>query len=156
LPKAPEERPITVKKAARRLRSVLQECGAPRIIDYWSLDTEGSELTILKSFPFDAYCVLTIEHNRFSVRDEIRAFLEARGYWWVRDMGIDDCYVRARICPRDRGEAAPGIGELSVPAFWSRPGGMSFWSPLRSPSPTGSRRADSTTLDKHTARCPNR
>jgi FkbM family methyltransferase len=95
LPKDPEGRPSTVKKAARTLRSVLQECGAPRIIDYWSLDTEGSELTILKSFPFDAYSfrVLTIEHNGFSVRDEIRAFLEARGYWRVRDMGIDDCYV---------------------------------------------------------------
>ena len=101
MPKDPEGRPITVKKAAHTLRSVLWECGAPRIIDDWSLDTEGSELTILKSFPFDTYSfrVLTIEHNRFSVRDEIGAFLEARGYWRARDMGIDDCYVTREDLP---------------------------------------------------------
>ena len=46
---------MTAKKIARTLRSVLRECEAPPIIDYWSLDTEGSELTLLKSFPFDDY-----------------------------------------------------------------------------------------------------
>jgi hypothetical protein len=37
----------------------------PPVIDYWSLNTEGSEFAILKSFPFDEYSfrVLTVEHN---------------------------------------------------------------------------------------------
>jgi len=87
--------PPTVQKKARTLRSVLYEAAAPAIIDYWSLDTEGSEFAILKSFPFDEYHfrVLTVEHNDASVRDYIREFLEGRGYARVRALGIDDGYV---------------------------------------------------------------
>ncbi|MFJ7157404.1 FkbM family methyltransferase [Streptomyces sp. NPDC101118] len=94
--------PPTVPKTARTIRSVLDQCRAPAVIDYWSLDTEGSELALLRSFPFDAYSfrVLTVEHNWLPVRTEIRAFLEARGYVWAQEAGCDDCYVRADI-PRD-------------------------------------------------------
>jgi FkbM family methyltransferase len=81
--------------AARSIRSILREHRVPRVIDYWSLDTEGSELSILRSFPFDEHLirVLTVEHNETAVRGEIRALLEAHGYRWVRSLGIDDCYV---------------------------------------------------------------
>jgi len=86
---------LTVEKPARTIRSVLRTCGAPSVIDYWSLDTEGSELTLLRSFPFDEYQVrmLTVEHNHSSVREEIRAFLEGRGFRRVVSLGIDDGYV---------------------------------------------------------------
>jgi FkbM family methyltransferase len=96
LPEDGRGRPPTVRKAARTIRSVLREFGAPRVIDYWSLDTEGSELTILKSFPFDEYAfrVLTVEHNRLPVRESIRKFLETRGYRRIRAIEIDDGYVR--------------------------------------------------------------
>jgi FkbM family methyltransferase len=88
-------KPGTVQKTAKTIRSVLRECNAPSVIDYWSLDTEGSELAILKSFPFDEYSfrVLTVEHNWLPVRKEIRQFLERKGYVLKREMGIDDCYV---------------------------------------------------------------
>jgi hypothetical protein len=88
-----------VQKAARTVRSVLREAGAPPIIDYWSLDTEGSELTILKSFPFDEYSfrVLTVEHNRLPIREEIRGFLESRRYRRIRAIEIDDCYVKDEL-----------------------------------------------------------
>jgi FkbM family methyltransferase len=88
-------RPATVKKVARRLRSVLKECEAPSVIDYWSLDTEGSEFTILKSFPFDEYSfrVITVEHNWLPLRTQIRDFLESRGYHLIKALGCDDCYV---------------------------------------------------------------
>ncbi|GAP50256.1 FkbM family methyltransferase [Streptomyces azureus] len=88
--------PRTVRKPTRTIRSVLDTCGAPPVIDYWSLDTEGSELTLLLSFPFDAYSfrVMTVEHNWLPVRSRIRAFLESHGYVWVREAGCDDCYVR--------------------------------------------------------------
>jgi hypothetical protein len=87
--------PLPVRKQARTLRSVLREAGAPAIIDYWSLDTEGSELSILRSFPFDEFRfrVLTVEHNCRPVREELRQYLEGRGYTRVRDLGIDDGYV---------------------------------------------------------------
>jgi hypothetical protein len=85
----------TVPKPARTIRSVLDECAAPRVIDYWSLDTEGSELAILRSFPFDQYAfrVLTVEHNWGVARGAIRGFLESRGYAHSAALGLDDCYV---------------------------------------------------------------
>jgi hypothetical protein len=84
-----------VSKPARTIRSVLREHAAPRIIDYWSLDTEGSELALLRSFPFDEYSVrvLTVEHNLTPARERIRDVLERRGYRRVRALGIDDGYV---------------------------------------------------------------
>lgn len=90
-----DSRPPTTRKQARTLRSVLREAAAPPVIDYWSLDTEGSELAILRSFPFEAYRVrvLTVEHNDAPVREDLRAYLESRGYTRVRALGIDDAYV---------------------------------------------------------------
>jgi len=92
----PEGAPApTVTKPARTIRSVLRQAGAPRVIDYWSLDTEGSELALLRSFPFDEYRVrvLTVEHNDSSAREPIREFLESRGYTRVAVLGIDDGYA---------------------------------------------------------------
>jgi FkbM family methyltransferase len=88
-------KPATVLRPTRTILSVLKEYAAPPIIDYWSLDTEGSELAILKSFPFHEYSfrVLTVEHNRLPVRYAIREFLEERGYRLVRELDIDDCYL---------------------------------------------------------------
>ncbi len=87
--------PPTVRKPARTLRSLLHEFDAPPVVDYWSLDTEGSELPILRSFPFDEYSVrvLTVEHNWTGARQEIRQFLESKDMCCVRDLGIDDGYV---------------------------------------------------------------
>jgi FkbM family methyltransferase len=87
--------PVTTTKSARTVRSVLQEAGAPPTIDYWSLDTEGSELAILKSFPFDEYSlrVLTIEHNWLPAREHIRVFLAGMGYQRIKALHVDDCYV---------------------------------------------------------------
>lgn len=87
--------PPTVRKQACTLRSILQRAGAPRVIDYWSLDTEGSELAILRSFPFDTYHfrTLTVEHNNLTAREAIHAFLATRGYIRVRSLGIDDAYM---------------------------------------------------------------
>jgi FkbM family methyltransferase len=91
--------PTVITRPAQSVRSLLHASGAPPVIDYWSLDTEGSELRILKAFPFDEYAfrVLTVEHNRFAVRSDIRRFLEARGYRWVAELGCDDAYVADRL-----------------------------------------------------------
>ncbi len=89
-------RPQTTLKQARTVRSVLDEFDAPRVIDYWSLDTEGSELAILRSFPFDRYRVrvLTVEHNNWHpARNDICAFLETKGFRRVRTLIVDDAYV---------------------------------------------------------------
>ncbi|WP_158817981.1 FkbM family methyltransferase [Methylocapsa sp. S129] len=87
---------VTVRKRCRLPESVLRECGAPSVIDYWSLDTEGSELAILESFPFETYScrVITVEHNRKPVRQRIRDCLFEHGYRHVAAFGIDDCYAK--------------------------------------------------------------
>ncbi len=72
------------------------QAGAPPVIDYWSLDVEGSELRLLKSFPFDAYTfdTLTVEHNNLPVRRAIRSFMESVGFEYLTTLAIDDCYAR--------------------------------------------------------------
>jgi FkbM family methyltransferase len=64
------------------LRDLLAKHGAPRDIDYISIDTEGSELEILQSFNFDEYHVriITCEHNYTPSRDAIHALLQRHGY----------------------------------------------------------------------------
>lgn len=64
------------------LRDLLARHGAPRDIDYLSIDTEGSELEILRGFDFDEYRirVITCEHNYSSAREEIHALLRQHGY----------------------------------------------------------------------------
>jgi hypothetical protein len=108
-----------VSKPARTVRSVLRDCAAPSVLDYWSLDTEGSEVSILKSFPFDEYSfrVLTVEHNWLPARAEIQSLLEARGYRRIKTLEIDDCYIlrelgsmghwRSRAWIRSRPRPAP-------------------------------------------------
>ncbi|RSZ55526.1 FkbM family methyltransferase [Massilia atriviolacea] len=117
---AREGAPGAVLKPTHTLRAVLRQAGAPPVIDYWSLDTEGSELALLKSFPFDEYRfrVLTVEHNDTPARAAIHDYLVTRGYTMVRAMGIDDGYV----CNSELG--APGWRSAAWrgPA-WRGPGG---------------------------------
>ena len=87
--------PEVVRKPAQSIRTLLRSQRAPSVIDYWSLDTEGSELAILRSFPFDEYRVrfLTVEHNHTRSRDAIADFLAGHGLRRVVELGIDDGYA---------------------------------------------------------------
>lgn len=113
LPVAADGSVRPVRKPARRIGDVLGEHQAPSTIDYWSLDTEGSELAVLRGFPFEEYRVraITVEHNRSPLRGRIRAYLESRGYVCVRDLGIDDCYLFG----------GPVSSSAWRSAAWSRP-----------------------------------
>lgn len=64
------------------LEDLLREHNAPKIIDYLSIDTEGSELEILHSFNFSAYQIniVTVEHNFTKDRLEIFKYLTGIGY----------------------------------------------------------------------------
>lgn len=88
------------------LNDLLAEHNAPRVIDYLSVDTEGSELAILRSFDFDRFQtrVITVEHNfRAEVRDGIRSLLESNGF--VREFETfskaDDWYFHPGRVPGD-------------------------------------------------------
>jgi FkbM family methyltransferase len=76
------------------LHDLLVELKAPRDIDYISIDTEGSELSILQAFPFDAWTVRcwTVEHNHVKAsREAIHALLSTHGYERV-EANFDDWY----------------------------------------------------------------
>jgi FkbM family methyltransferase len=80
------------------LNDLLTQHGAPRRIDYLSIDTEGSELAILQAFAFDAWDIgiITVEHNYTAARDALHALLTAQGYWrWFTEFSdFDDWYAR--------------------------------------------------------------
>lgn len=61
---------------------MLDSYGAPKLIDYLSIDTEGSEFTILENFDFTKYSfkVITCEHNFSEDREKICKLLESKGY----------------------------------------------------------------------------
>ena len=64
------------------LTDILKEVSAPAKIEYLSIDTEGSELEILKGLDFTKYkpLVITCEHNFTFQREIIHEFLKERGY----------------------------------------------------------------------------
>jgi len=81
------------------LNDLLLKFNAPKHIDYLSIDTEGSEYDILKSFDFSQYTfeVITCEHKYTPMRHQIYALLTARGYKRVFEniSSIDDWYVKS-------------------------------------------------------------
>ena len=81
------------------LNDLLERHRAPAVIDYLSIDTEGSELEILNAFDFGrhTFSVITCEHNFSSRRKDIYDLLGRNGYVRVF-AGLsrwDDWYVHA-------------------------------------------------------------
>ena len=79
------------------LNDLLLQHHAPFEIDYLSIDTEGSELEILRSFNFNDHriSVITCEHNNTPAREEIYKLLIAHGYQrkYENISQFDDWYV---------------------------------------------------------------
>lgn len=86
------------------LNDLLDEWKAPRVIDYISIDTEGSEYEILKSFDFSRYVfrTLTIEHNFSAQRERIQRLLLGAGYERLNRSvdQFDDFYIHPELRPR--------------------------------------------------------
>ncbi len=80
------------------LEDLLDKHGAPKDIDYLSIDTEGSEYEILSVFNFDKYRfkIITVEHNFTPLREKIFKLLAGHGY--IRKLErfsrFDDWYVK--------------------------------------------------------------
>ncbi len=78
------------------LNDLLDYHKAPKIIDFLSIDTEGSELVILEGFDFSKYKfrTITVEHNFSKNRSEIYKLLTKAGYERVFEdlSSFDDWY----------------------------------------------------------------
>ena len=94
----------TLRKSARSynvqtisLIDLLTKHHCPTVIDYLSIDTEGSELSILENFDFSRFRfrVITCEHNFTRNRDDIYRLLVSKGYIRVLEniSEFDDWYV---------------------------------------------------------------
>lgn len=85
------------------LNDLLAEFSAPQKIDLLSIDTEGSELTILRGFDFDAhqFGLITCEHNYTENRNDILRLLASKGY--IRVLNhislFDDWYIHTDQLP---------------------------------------------------------
>lgn len=79
------------------LNDLLEKFNAPSVIDYLSIDTEGSEFEILRNLDFSKYKFnyISCEHNFTETRERIFNLLTLNGYNRVLEhvSGFDDWYV---------------------------------------------------------------
>lgn len=79
------------------LQDMLVKHGAPPVIDYISIDTEGSEFAILNNFDLSRwrFKLITVEHNYTPNREHLSNLLASAGYTRVKhvDTRFDDWYV---------------------------------------------------------------
>lgn len=86
------------------LNDLLIEFDAPTVIDYLSIDTEGSEFLILSNLDFSKwkFQVITVEHNYTEQRIEIYDLLTSKGYRRVCQevSQFDDWYLSAELAEK--------------------------------------------------------
>lgn len=78
------------------LKDLLDKHNAPEVIDYISIDTEGSEYSILNAYDFSrTFKVITVEHNNTYQKPLIDSLLISQGYIKVfpEDSKWDGWYV---------------------------------------------------------------
>jgi len=79
------------------LLDLLRNYDAPSYIDFISIDTEGSELSILSAFDFESFRfgLICVEHNFTPLRPSIYSLLRKNGYIRIfpEISGFDDWYV---------------------------------------------------------------
>jgi FkbM family methyltransferase len=80
------------------LNDLLAQHDAPQVVDYLSIDTEGTEFDILQALDFDrwSFRVISVEHNYEARRDDVFALLGDKGYTRINEDAsrFDDWYVK--------------------------------------------------------------
>jgi len=81
------------------LNDLLKKYDAPKIIDYLSIDTEGSEFEILNAFNFENYKFRIITVEVFSNKKKIHNLLSKNGYTQIFSdiSGFDNWYINKSI-----------------------------------------------------------
>jgi FkbM family methyltransferase len=85
------------------LTDLLNKYNCPEVIDYMSIDTEGSEYTILESYDFSRkFNLLTVEHNNTYQREMINEFIKSKGYMQImpEESRWDSWFVSEEIYER--------------------------------------------------------
>jgi len=93
-----------IKLITVSLTDLLKRYSAPAFIEYLSLDTEGSEYEILKTFDFKSYIfgLIDVEHNYVEPRrTQIRSLLLSNGYIFIGAVRFDDQYKHSSLIKRN-------------------------------------------------------
>jgi FkbM family methyltransferase len=85
----------------KTLFDLIEANNLPGIIDYISIDTEGSEYDILNAFDFERYSfrVLTVEHSNATEQKKIYNLLTSKGYARILSeiSSFDDWYIQPHL-----------------------------------------------------------
>lgn len=84
-----------IPKPTMTLSSIFKLYNAPTHMDYLSIDTEGSELKVLKGIDWSVYsfAIITVEHAfQEPSRSEIQQLLLSKGYRYIGELRFDDVY----------------------------------------------------------------
>ena len=94
-------KPLNIIKETITLSELLDQNNGPIFVAYMSLDTEGSELEILKGIDFNKYIIgyMDIEHNKKRQEKAIADFLISHGYIYRKRYlsDIDDGFVHKSL-----------------------------------------------------------
>ena len=98
------------------LADLLQEHDAPMLIDYLSVDTEGSEYEILSAFPFGSRTIrlVYIEHNNQPIERELDRLMAAHGYERrFPELSGWDAWYRLRTMPEREASVEDAVTSTS-------------------------------------------
>jgi hypothetical protein len=86
------------------LKDLLDKYDAPDVIDYLSIDTEGSEYSILSNYDFSKmFKIISIEHNWNNNRENIYNLLINKGYEriFTEISEFDDWYIHTELINKE-------------------------------------------------------
>lgn len=83
----------TFTAPARTLDSLLDEVAAPKTIDFFSLDVEGAEMSVLQGLDFDRWNISFLLIESRSPK-ELETFLNAKGFTLVGNLTTHDYFFR--------------------------------------------------------------
>ena len=81
------------EKPCYRLADLLEEAKIS-VVDYLTIDTEGSELKVLQGIDFDKVRIEVIDVENNYGDSSVRDFLLSKGFVWAQKIVGDDIYVR--------------------------------------------------------------
>lgn len=99
------------------LTDLLDKYNAPTFIHYASIDTEGSEIEVLKGMNFDKYTVgyISIEHNNITEnRDAIHDIFVSNGFIYHKNNQWDDDYIHRSLIEGSYGAFTIKLGQTVV------------------------------------------
>uniref|UniRef100_A0A6C0ANZ7 Methyltransferase FkbM domain-containing protein n=1 Tax=viral metagenome TaxID=1070528 RepID=A0A6C0ANZ7_9ZZZZ len=98
--KTVDKNKTTINVKTLSLNDLLDISSSPTFIEYLSLDTEGSEYEILKTFNFKKYTIglIDVEHNYVEPRrTDIQKLLVSNGYIYMGANKWDDMYKHSSL-----------------------------------------------------------